>query len=204
MLFFAKAGKHQFSSLPYFTKDGELEATEVGEDDSGIHSLPAFSLTNQNGDVFTRDSLEGKIWLTAFFSTNSPFVTLATEQLLWLNYRYRDELDIGILCFTLDSEYDTPERLFDYVEQSVKYNASKDKWQFLTGDQQAIYDLIEDGFLLQDTSKNLATMWLVDFDGHLRARYNANYEEEMKHAIEDIALLKKEFDLEVHNRSKEP
>ena len=53
-----------------------------------------------------------------------------TKQLLWPNFRYRDESDITTVCFTLDAEHDTPEVLAKYVQRNTRYNGFDGKWQF--------------------------------------------------------------------------
>jgi hypothetical protein len=46
-------------------------------------------------------------------------------------------------------------------------------------------------------------MYLIDTEGHIRGRYNANFEEQIKDAIEDIALLKKELDIRAYEERKQ-
>ncbi|MCB0761532.1 MAG: SCO family protein [Flavobacteriales bacterium] len=196
LLLFAKGSKHKFNTLPYLDEQGVHEiALGASINWDTIHGLPDFRLTNHLGNTFTRDSLDGKIWLVAFFATDGEFVLDATKQLLWPNYRYREEKDIGILCLTLNPTHDTPQVLNEYVTQNIKYNIATDKWQFLTGDEGDIRSLMSDGFIQRDTSDNIATFYLVDFDKHIRGRYNASLPDAMKDVVEDIALLKKEHDI---------
>lgn len=203
LLVLAKMGEHKFNTLPYLDKEGihEIQFGESPEWDR-VHTLPDFSLTNHLGHEFNRDSLKGKIWIVSFFATNSEYVLNATKQLLSANYRYRDQKDIGILSLSLDPEYDTPETMNAYVEQNIQYNVSTDKWQFLTGEESSIREFMSEGFLLKDTSKNIATFYIVDFEFHIRGRYNANFDDDMKHIVEDVALLKKEYDVKAYKARK--
>jgi protein SCO1 len=203
LLVLAKMGDHKFNTLSYLDIDGIHEIDFGDEPDwSKIHTLTDFSLTNHLGHDFNKDSLEGKIWVVAFFATNSEYVLNATKQLLSANYRYRNETDIGILCLSLDPEYDTPEVMNKYVQQNIQYNVASDKWQFLTGPEEDIRQFMADGFLLRDSSDNIATFYILDFDFHIRGRYNANFDDDMKHIVEDIALLKKEYDVNAYNARK--
>lgn len=200
LLLFGVMGEHNFNTLPYYTPDGPVEgrtaeATRVG----------GFALTNQDGLVFSSDSLRGKVWLAAFFSTNGAYAANITRSLLWPNFRYRDESDISIVCFTLDAAHDTPAVLSDYVERNTRYNGFAGKWQFLTGDQGAIDSLIGRDFMIQrDAAEpdNIATVWLVDAEGYLRGVYHAASENDIRDAVEDIALLQKEMDEAAHARKK--
>ena len=101
----------------------------------------------------------------------------------------------------MDTEYDTPEVLKTYIDDATKYNQFEGKWQFLTGDQEKIHELIRSGFEHQDL-ENTSVVFLVDTEGFVRGRYEGNREDEIKDAIEDIALLKKEIDKKEYDRRK--
>jgi protein SCO1/2 len=196
LVFFGVLTRHEFNTLPYY---GPHEITASG--DTVYHKLPDFTLLNQEGSVYTLDSLEGKVWLAAFYATNAPYVEKITARLLWPNFRYRHESDILLVSFTLDAEHDTPPVLKKYTDQMVIYHDYPGKWQFLTGDQPQIDRIISDGFLIDDPDST-ALVYLVDTKGHVRGKYNANLEEQIKDAIEDIALLKKEIDIEAYEAEK--
>ena len=184
--------RHEFSDLDYFAQDG----TRTGMA-SGARSLPAFSLVDHKGRTVTRDSLKGTFWLVAFMTTDTattPHLTPLTQQLLWANWRYRDEPDVGLLCLTLDAEHDTPDRLNRYVTRNERYNRYPDKWRFLTGNQRTIDSLMATGLGVPRDSAdpfNVATLLLVDDRGYVRQKYLASSEHEIGDAVEDIALLKK-------------
>ncbi|MDA1336089.1 MAG: SCO family protein [Bacteroidetes bacterium] len=193
-------GNHHFSTLPYYSEAG---AIEMRSDEAA--QVQHFALTNHLGEVFDSNELGGKVWLAAFFSTNSPHVAQFTKQLLWPNFRYRDEDDITMVCFTLDASHDTPEVLKSYVDRNTRYNGFEGKWQFLTGDQKTIDSLIASSFMIQrdqDDPNNIATLWLVDEKGYLRGVYHAASEDAIKDAVEDIALLQKEMDERAYKKKK--
>ncbi len=199
ILFFGVFTSHSFNTLPYY---GEHTVTAPG--DTAYYTLPPFSFVNQNGQAFTLDSLQDKVWLAAFYSTNSPHIRKITGRLLWPNFRYRAKKDIAIVSFSLEPEHDTPEVMKAYIDQMTQYNDHDGKWHFLTGSRENMYNYIREGFLIDDPV-NTATLFLVDTEGHLRGKYNGNLEEDIRDAIEDIALLKKEIDIEAYeaqNRNK--
>jgi len=193
-------GDHHFNTLPYYTSDGATEQwSELAQ------RVEPFSLINQNGETFGSEELAGKVWIAAFFPTNAPHVAQFTKQLLWPNFRYRDESDIMTVCFTLDAAYDRPEVLKKYVDRNTRYNGFPGKWQFLTGDQNRIDALVEESFMIQRDAaepNNIATLWLVDEQGYLRGVYHAASEDAIKDAVEDIALLQKEMDEAAYKRKK--
>ena len=193
-------GEHHFNTLPYFTEDGTTEAFS-----ENVQRVQPFALTNHLGEPFDSRSLDGKVWLAAFFATDAPHVAQVTKQLLWPNFRYRDESDITTVCFTLDAEHDTPEVLAKYVERNTRYNGFDGKWQFLTGKQTDIDAIIAESFMIErDPSDpdNIATLWLMDSKGYLRGVYHAASEDAIKDAVEDIALLQKEMDEAAYAKKK--
>ena len=200
LVFFGLLTEHNFNTLPYFTKDGEMAGRTLA-----AQRVEAFEFTNQNGEPFSSNSLKGKVWIAAFFGTDAPHVAQVTKQLLWPNFRYRDEDDISVVCFTLNPEHDTPEVLNDYVQRNTRYNGFDGKWQFLTGDKEDIDRLVSEDFMIQrdaDDPNNVATIWLVDAKGFLRGVYHAAVEDDIKDAVEDIALLKKEMDVAAYAQEK--
>ncbi|MFM1931135.1 MAG: hypothetical protein RL226_438 [Bacteroidota bacterium] len=196
IFFFAIMGDHHFNTLPY---KGKYTVSSSG--DTLFEKIPAFNFTNQEGQVYTTDSLKGKVWLASFFATNSPHIRKITSRLLWPNWRYKAETDILLVSFTLDPGHDTPAVMKAYTDQATKYHPHEGKWQFLTGDKDSINTYLEAAFGLHDP-ENTALMYLVDTEGYIRGEYNANLEEQMQDAIEDIALLKKEIDIKRYEEKK--
>jgi cytochrome oxidase Cu insertion factor (SCO1/SenC/PrrC family) len=139
--------------------------------------------------------------MAAFFSMKDEHINDITERLLNINWRYRNEPDVWIVCFSTDGANDIPSITVPYVENNTKYNRYSNKWQFLRGDQPTMDSFIRNGFLIDDLSKE-ARFRLVDGNGQIRALYG-NTEFHFKSASEDIALLKKEIDLRKYNERKQ-
>jgi protein SCO1/2 len=194
LLFFGKVLTHNFKTLPYLNPQSGVMV------DSSAYAIPPFEFTDQNGAPFHSDSLKGKVWLAAFYSLNNPHLPKITERLLNINFKFRSEPDIRIITFSTDCDSDTPAKLKGYTDQLTRYNLDPGKWQFLTGDQQAMQAYIKNGFLINDLS-NEAIFRLIDDKGQIRGLYG-NTEYHILNAIEDIALLKKEIDQTKYNERK--
>ena len=200
LVFFGLLTEHNFNTLPYFTADGPVQGQTLAAQRVGD-----FELTNHLGEPFSSEDLKGKVWLAAFYGTDAPHVAQVTRQLLWPNFRYRDEGDIVVVSFSLSPAHDTPEALQEYVARNTRYNGFEGKWQFLTGETEVIDRLVEEDFMIQRDEadpNNVATIWLVDTEGFLRGVYHAASEDAIKDAVEDIALLKKERDLAEYAREQ--
>lgn len=200
LVFLGLLTEHNFNTLPYYTVDGPVEGRSLAAQRVG-----SFDLVNQDGEAFSAEDLRGKVWLAAFYGTDAPHVAQVTKQLLWPNFRYRDEDDIVVVSISLSPEHDTPEVLQEYVERNTRYNGFEGKWQFLTGAPEEVDRVVAEEFIIQrDPAEpnNVATIWLVDTEGFLRGVYHAASENAIRDAVEDIALLKKERDVAEYAREK--
>ena len=200
LVFFGLLTEHNFNTLPYYTVEGPMEGQTLDAQRVGD-----FDLVNHLGEPFSSAELRGKVWLAAFYGTDAPHVAQVTRQLLWPNFRYRDEGDIVVVSFSLSPEHDTPEVLQEYVNRNTRYNGFTGKWQFLTGKPEDIDRVVSEDFMIQrdpNEPNNVATIWLVDTEGFLRGVYHAASEDAIKDAVEDIALLKKERDVAEYAKEK--
>ncbi|MDZ4823226.1 MAG: SCO family protein [Flavobacteriales bacterium] len=185
--FLGISAKHHFETLPY---KGEQQITGS---DTSQYTLPAFSFLNHRGQRITNDSLKGKIWLAAFYSTGHPLIASITNQLLPVNFKYRYEPGVKFVIFSTDPQQDTPEAMSDYVDRITKGYDPLEKWQFLSGRKTQVDSLMRFGFMIEKPD-NTARVFLVDEEGHIRGSYSGNNDKELRHAVEDIGYLKKETD----------
>ncbi|KKK35373.1 cysteine ABC transporter ATP-binding protein [Salinicoccus sediminis] len=110
-----------------------------------------FEVTDENGETFTREDMEGKVWILDFIFTNCatvcpPMTSNMTQVVNELESKGIE--DYGILSFTVDPETDTPEVMTDYLSQ---YNVPEGtEWKLLNG-----YDY---DFIRQFAEKNFKTI----------------------------------------------
>lgn len=201
LVFFGLLSKHKFKTLPYVGPENTMSTDPH-------YRIPDFAFADENGNIITRDSLVGKVWVAACYSTSDEHIAQITERLLNINFKYRNEPDIAIVVFSTHCDSDTPEATRAYIEQNTKYNSFGDKWKFLTGNQDAMQSYIRNGLLIQDLS-NEAIFKLIDADGHIRGEYgNTEYHflggagDSIPGMVQDIALLKKEIDIRRYNERK--
>ncbi|MBR3117768.1 SCO family protein [Oceanobacillus profundus] len=100
-----------------------------------------FQFTTQDNESLGLKDLEGQWWIADFIFTNCTTVCLPmTANMAELQSRMKDEnLDVQLVSFSVDPDYDTPEVLKEYGE---RYQADFGNWSFLTGyDFQTIKEL---------------------------------------------------------------
>jgi len=175
-------GKHNFSEPLYFGPSCDAGC------ESSDYQIPDFAFVNQDNQLINRDSLMGKIWVAAFVDFEDPNLPKITERLLIPNFKFRMEPDIYIICFDPNGYSDTA-AVKKYLNQNLKYDDNRSKWQFLRGDSAAMDAFVRNGFLIQNL-KSEAVFRLVDESGHIRGLYG-NTEYHFENLMEDIAILNK-------------
>lgn len=175
-------GKHNFSEPLYFGPNCDAGC------ESSDYQIPDFAFVNQDNQLINRDSLMGKIWVAAFVDFEDPNLPKITERLLIPNFKFRMEPDICIICFDPNGYSDTA-AVKKYLNQNLKYDDNRSKWQFLQGDSAAMNAFVRNGFLIQNL-KSEAVFRLVDESGHIRGLYG-NTEYHFENLMEDIAILNK-------------
>lgn len=162
--------------------------------------VQAFKFTNQDGGAVTEKELEGKVFVTEFFFTTCPNICPVLNNNMKKVYdQYKDEPGFLILSHTSNPETDSSSRLKQYAD-SMKVNTNR--WWFLTGRKDSLYNMARQSYLLDDPKNNLVKIEdqfmhtqffaLVDKSGQVRKIYDGLKETEVKQLNLDIAVLLKE------------
>jgi len=161
--------------------------------------LPAFELTERNGEMISGASLVGKVWIASFIFTRCtgpcPMLTSRT-------YMLQDELknhpkwdDMRLVTITVDPDHDTPAVL---AERAGLAAADQTHWLWLTGERAAVWSLIKDGFALPVEENRLDSNMpiihsqkfvLVDRAGQIRGYYDGLDDAARAALIEDVDKL---------------
>ncbi|MEO7097156.1 MAG: SCO family protein [Polyangiales bacterium] len=166
-------------SIPIFwCRGGEPKLEDYGV-------VPAFTLTDERGHVFTEEALRGHPTIIDFVFTRCdnicPTVSGHMEQLQERILDRRAE-SIKLLSITVDPTYDTPEKLAAYAQ---RFHARPDKWRFVTGSVANVKALVEGPFMNLMVNAGLTPSGapaishnghfvLVDGDLHIRGLYDSN------------------------------
>lgn len=109
-------------------------------------TLPDFSLIERDRRTVTRSDLVGTVWVANFIYTQcTDTCPLQSARMAVLQKDFAGERGLRFLSITVDPTRDTPAVLAKYA---ARYEADRSQWWFLTGDKQAIYALIQEGFRL--------------------------------------------------------
>jgi len=159
-----------------------------------FYPVPDFSLTDQTDRTVALRELKGKVWVADFIFTNcGGTCPVMTEKMRKLQEVLPAE--IRMVSFTVDPARDTSKALAAYA---AEHGASRDRWLFLTGDKQALYDICIKGFKLpleDDEGTPLEPIThstrfvLVDKQGQIRGYYSGTEEAELNRLATDARSL---------------
>lgn len=176
--------------------------------------VPAFSFTNQNGETITNKDYLGKVYIVEFFFTTCPTICPRMNKNLVQVQNHFDEYsdEFGVASFTITPEIDTPDVLKAYADN---YGITNPNWNLLTGDEDKIYKLANEGFYLYTAKdeeleggfEHSGNFALIDKEGYIRSRlkspdnpliyYNGIISEEEKFDDEgipqEITILKEDI-----------
>jgi cytochrome oxidase Cu insertion factor (SCO1/SenC/PrrC family) len=170
---------------------------------AAVDPAAPFTLTDQDGQEFSSESLAGKVWLGAVFFSNCPGPCFRENQAIADILREIDDPDFIAVSLTCDPETDTPEVLGRYAD---RFTADTARWKFLTGDMAVIQRVGTKKFLLPTELGVHAEKGVVfDREGRLRGGYSltdANRVELLKKLIREV--LADEHPAEPAAGEKEP
>jgi protein SCO1/2 len=147
-----------------------------------LAQLPEFTLVDQNSQAFDRQALEGDFWVADFIFTHCRSTCpRLTAHMQGLQTRLSDIPNAQFLSVSVDPRNDTPEVLKAYM---TKNELSEANWRFVTGEEQAIRDVVLNGFKVglaegDDQPGAEAIMHanhfvLIDEKAQVRGYYRAN------------------------------
>jgi protein SCO1/2 len=160
-------------------------------------SVPPFQLTNQDGRPFGSGDLANKIWIADFIFTSCPGPCPMISSRMSELQKPLANSDAHLVSFTVDPDKDTPQVLHNYAD---RLNAQSGRWDFLTGNKSAIYDLCQHGFKLAvaDGSDQMGMpvhstrIVLVDRQGQIRGYYDGLAADAVTKVIADTRHLLRE------------
>lgn len=138
--------------------------------------VPVFSFTNQDGKTITNEDYLGKVYVVEFFFTTCPTICpIMNRNLVEVQNEFNDFENFGVASFTITPEIDTPKVLKAYADN---YGIKNPNWHLMTGDEEAIYKLANEGFNLytaKDESveggfEHSGNFALIDKEGFIRSR----------------------------------
>lgn len=166
---------------------------------SSIHTIKAFSFTNQDGKMISTKNVAHKIYVANFFFTTCGSICpRMMANLQKIQQAFATDNNVQLLSFSVLPEVDSVARLKKYaLQRSIDGN----KWWLLTGNKDSIYNLARRSYFADEalgynkgSNEFLHTenFILVDGKSRIRGVYNGTQQSETDKLIEHIKLLEKE------------
>lgn len=167
-----------------------------------ISTLPDFALISSLERPVTRADLAGQVWVADFIFTSCAGVCpILSARMAEIQRELAErQLDARLVSFSVDPARDTPAVLREYA---ARWGADPDVWWFVTGERDALYELIGRGFLLSvaerdpgepaadghDLITHSDRLVLVDRKGRIRAYYHGTDRDSVPALLADLERL---------------
>ncbi len=162
------------------------------------HTIPDFSLTNQNGKTITQKDYKDKIYIADFFFTTCPSIcpkmTANMEVLQEYILKYGD---VKLLSHTVTPEIDSIPVLKAYA---LGHHVNDSIWNLVTGPKKEIYDLARKSYLAAKSTGDggkydmihTGNFVLIDKQKRIRGFYDGTNPEEIGKLLHDLEILRNE------------
>jgi protein SCO1 len=192
------ASCRQKNSLPYYNTADLTPLWNISNLKTGLHSIPAFSFTDQDNNKVTDKTFDNKIYVANFFFTSCGSVCpTMTRNILKAQKVFEGNNEIGFISHSVTPWIDSTAKLKAYAKRFGLDN----RWHLVTGDKGVIYQLArlgyfadDEGGFTKDSTEFLHTehVLLIDRQKHIRGVYNGTLELEIDRMIDDMKILLKE------------
>lgn len=167
------------------------------------HKIAPFTLTNQNGNTVTQNDYEDKIYVADFFFTTCQTICpIMTEHMVEIQKELATDTLVKLLSHTVIPNYDTPKVLKAYA---LEKGVDDTRWNLVTGSQEEIFTLARKSYLavkdIPGTEDDLdmvhtENFMLIDKKKQIRGYYDGTDDDAIKQLLEDIDILKQEYEPE--------
>ena len=164
-----------------------------------IHTIPAFSFTDQNDQTVTEKNFNNKIYVADFFFTACPGICKKlTTNLTMVQKEFVNDSNVVLLSHSVTPEADDPKKLKQYADN---FGAMDHKWFLVTGERDQIYSIARTAYFAdEDLGEKKSTndflhtenMLLIDSHKRIRGVYKGTSELQIRNLIDDIKILELE------------
>ena len=187
----------KISNLPIYGRKVITE-TIIDEEikiDTSDHTISNFSFINQNGKIVNNSTFNNSIYIADFFFTSCPTICpLMKSEMMRVYKKYENEENVKFLSHTINPNYDNVERLKEY---SKKFNINSNKWHFVTGDINEIYEIGFKSYMVISSEDSLSpggflhsgAFLLVDKNRKIRGVYDGTNKVDINKLIDEIPIL---------------
>lgn len=189
---FIVSGCKQHQRLPF------LGNPIINGKDTSYPIVSSFSLTDQDSQVITNQTMAGKIYVADFIFLSCPGICPKMTREMYNAYlAFATDDRVVFISHSIDPDRDSVSRLKSFANN---LGVKTSKWHFLTGNRDSIFKLADQSYFATAYPDSTAPggfthsggFLLIDKNRHIRGVYNGTNPEETKRLINDIQILLKE------------
>lgn len=168
-------------------------------DQKKYHTVAAFQLVNQNGELITEEDYKNKIYVADFFFTTCPSICpIMTKNMVTIQEKTLDDNEIMLLSHSVTPQIDSVPQLKKYaLEKGVRDK----KWNLVTGDKKQIYELARKSYFAVTNDGDggafdmihTENFILVDKERRIRGFYDGTSKEDIERLLGDLQILKASY-----------
>lgn len=142
-----------------------------------FNKVPDFEFINQEGNIITNKTYEGKVFVVEFFFSTCPTICpLMNQKMLTIQDSFFGNPEFGIASISITPEIDSVKVLKEYAKRN---GITHKNWHLLTGkSEEIVYALSNKGFKLYAGKgdeehggfEHSGLFALVDKEGYIRSR----------------------------------
>ncbi|MDI9356099.1 MAG: SCO family protein [Chitinophagaceae bacterium] len=180
--------------LPYLGNHSYLE--KDGKEVVQYYQIPNFRFMNQDS-IWVEESLfQNKIYVADFFFTSCGTICpVMKNEMLRVYNAFLEDTTVLFLSHSIDPVHDNISILKEYANS---IGVDGEKWHFVRGEKEDIYDIAEKYLTVVEEDTNGAgelvhsgLFLLIDRERHIRGFYDGTNSAEVTRLIEDIEVLLK-------------
>lgn len=165
--------------------------------DTILHTIPEFQFVDQDSNLVTKETFDGKIYVADFFFTSCPSICpIMTREMKRIYDQYPEESKLMFLSHSIDTRHDSVPVLKAYADGLDIDDA---RWKFITGNKEEIFSIANDYFNVAFENEDApggydhsGKLILVDLNGHIRSYCDGTDPESVDRFMLDIDKLLKE------------
>lgn len=196
-IFVSVFGTHHFSLKTYYPRlDDVGNVVYNAAGDTVFQQVPYFKLVSQEGTTVTQEDLNNTIYVVNMFNTACQDTCQSIfSELLRVNEVFANNPQVKLVSITTMPSIDNVNVLKDFA---VSKGLNNQKWLLLTGEDQEIYTLVDEGFhrpitLGEEQPHYSHDVMLVDKERQIRGVYNGSDRVDIDRLVTEIKVLLDEY-----------
>ena len=185
-------GPENKESLPILGAEEIVDSNN--EIDTIYRVIDHFRFIDQDSQWVDASTFSGKVYVVDFFFTSCPSICpKMTKQMARAYEEFEDNPNVLFLSHSIDPRHDDVPRLKAY---SDKLNVTSEKWHFVRGEQDVIYEIAEEYMVsaAEDESApggyiHSGAFVLMDGQHRIRGYYDGVLPEDVDQMMVDIKVL---------------